>query len=416
MEAVFQTDSSFFNIILSNGTNITNDVINFEIIESIGEITRGNISLYDPYHIYSSQYLPTGTEFFLQWGYKKRNESIDILLNNPLEMTTTGQRKGLRSVIISPSGSGTNNGAVTYNCSFYAYEFLSQLQNIKVFDVGTKGTVIQQVLLNMNIASSVIDFKIQNEKLTSNTYVRQNESDFAFLVRLAYEWRCIFKLGYTEAGLLTALFVDNEKISDQKTISWVRSTNGAIVGSNKKLEYGIGTMANTISYSWSKNVGESGQGDGVNLQIINGETIITRTVVEDQAVKTLKLNQNRLKKFIEEHSENTEDITKQVFSATNLASRIGNTTVRYFFDEIESKTAPQGYGYSIQCEMIGDVTLAPPVEIRFGDGFPSELQDGNQGLTSFYIKTATHTLNADGYRTVIDIGDNVNITSSFIRG
>jgi hypothetical protein len=421
MEVIYQHDSSYFKISLPNSDNrdITNDVISLEITESIGEIITGNLSLNDPFHFYSSQLLPEGTEFKISWGYKNKWENLaqlEVSEKNPTELVNSGGvRQGLKAIIITPQGGGSNQGAITYNCKFYAYEYLQNLKETKVFSTGTKRTVIEEIFNSLGVKTSVIDFQRQNEQNTSTTSVRQNEGNIAFLIRLAYEWRCLFRTGYDQAGNLIAVFVDNSKIGDQTLSTFLMNITGG-VGSSKLLEYGMGSIANTLNYTWQRHIGESGQGDGVNVNIINGQPVITTYIAATETVKTLKLNENRLEEYIKQNKENEIEITKEIFNAKSLTSRVGKTTVQWFFDEIDSKTAPQGLGYTITGEIIGDPAFTPIVEIIFGEGFPAQLQNINVTINKFYVKSCIHRLSQSGYITSFEIGDAITIFGGFIRG
>lgn len=416
MEAIFNQDSSYFKISLSDGTEISTDVVSFEFTEEIGMMTKGSITLYDMQDFYGSTFL-NNPNFTLEFGYKTRNvnkSQAQQLSKNPKELLNTGIRTNIKCIGITPSWQYSNDGRKLFTISFYGQFFKSNLTEQTVSYQGTRTLVIQEAMTKLGVTVFNIDLGRQKKNLGANTYVRQTETTFRFLVRLAYEWHCVFQMGYNSAGLLAGMFVDQEKIGTES----VASFNAALVGSvggSKLLEYGIGsTLPNVITCNIQKHVGNSGQGDGTIINVINGQVVPTTYVTETQFVEVLILDEAELKRFIGEHQDQEKQIIKQVLGANNIDSTILDRTIRSFFKKTNFSTAPQGFGYSADIQMIGDPTLIPTIEIFFGHGFTKALQPKDK-LNKFYLSKATHKMSSQGYFTNITVGDSITVNQSFIK-
>jgi hypothetical protein len=417
MEAFFPIDQSYFRITFEGdkgNVNVSKNVISFSVTEEIQKMTNGSITLRDPQNIYSRQ-LKNGKTFSLEWGYKK--QTIDFSLakeKNPSEITGGSVRTNLKGYIQSPGGGGANNGELTYNCNFYGAEMQSNLKDTIWHRAGTKKQVIQSIMGTLGAANTFIDFEQQFEQLGENNAVLQNETPFRFLNRLAFEWRCVFKLGYTVSGNLIGLFIDNNKIDGSLSQNFQKLVNGGTTGSTKLFEYGIGSLyPNVIAYTWKHNIGDSGYGDGNKIEIINGKTVITNYTVENETVKISKLNEGRLREYIKNNPEQ-KDLLKDIVAANSLQSKIGDTTVGHFFDDPETKTAPQGLGYSVSLQVIGDPLFTCPMKATMGNGFPDMFKNDVGGLNKFFIKKVTHTINASGYKCSLEIADVITTFGGFV--
>lgn len=416
MENFFPIDNSFFNIKFDGEDgeiDITRNVESISVTEEIQKMTTGTIKINDPFGIYSRQ-LKNGKTFTLEWGYKKRGIDFNDEANDD-ELTGNRIRRGLRCFIQSPGGEGSN-GKLTYSCNFYSEEFKANLKDTVWYRDGTKKQVVEDAFetLGVETANQYIDFEIQDDQLGVDNAVLQNETTFKFLVRLAFEWRCLFKIGYNQSGDLIGLFIDNSKINDDKAKDFQKEVTGGDTGSTKVFEYGVNSKyPNVISYSWKHNIGDSGLGDGNRIEIINGKTVITNYTVEDQIVKISKLNEARLKQYIKNNPDQ-KDLLSDIIRANDLDSKIGETTVSYFFDVVETTTAPQGLGYSADLLIIGDVLMSPTIQVKFGNGFPDMFKNNFDGLNKFYIKRVTHNINNQGYKAQVQIADVITTFGGFV--
>lgn len=417
MEAFFPLDNSFFKIDFEGNTgtiSMTEDVISFSVTEEIQRMTTGSITLRDPYNVYSGE-LRNGKKFNLTWGYK--NKSINSLLalkKNPLEITGSSIRPKLIGYIQSPGGGGAQNGELTYNCNFYGAEVESNFRNIVWYRTGTKETVILDAFTQLGVVAPFVNFAQMSETLTENNAVMQNETTYKFLNRLALEWRCVFKLSYSVSGQLIGLFVDNNKLDGATAQSFQKLTTGGLTGSSKLFEYGVNSIyPNVINYTWKHNLGDSGLGDGNRIEIINGKSVITNYTVVDQNVVISKLNEVRLKEFIRTHPE-LKGLTRDIIAANSYTSKIGDLTVKDFFDTITTKTAPQGLGYSANIQTIGDPLFTCPMKATFGNGFPDFFKSDLSGINKFYIKKVTHNIDTNGYKCNLEIADSITAFGSFV--
>lgn len=417
MNAFFPIDNSFFSIIFEGDTgaiDVSKDVINFSLTEEIQKMITGQITLLDDYNIYS-RILKNGKTFIINFGYKKRGIDPKVaLLSNPDELSGDIIRRGLRCYIQSPGGTGASNGKLTYTCNFYGAEFQSNLQDTIWFRIGTKQTVILETFTKLGIQVPFVFFEQGFDQLTDDNAVLQNETPFKFLVRLAFEWRCVFKTGYTPSGQLAGLFVDNKSIDSAVAKNFQKLVTGGTTGSSKVFEYGVKSKyPNVISYSWKHNIGESGLGDGNRIEIINGKTVITNFTVEDQVVIISKLNEGRLQKYIKENPDQ-KGLLNDIIASNSLDSKIGDTTVRYFFDQVETTTAPQGLGYSANLNVIGDPLLSPTILVKFGNGFPDMFKNDFGGLNKFFIKKVVHSIDQNGYKSSVEVADIITTFGGFV--
>lgn len=419
MGTIYDQDSYYFKIITKDGTKIHDlgaKTISLEITEEIGMITRGNISIYDPTNVMAG-ILPFGQEFDIEWGYKKRGDPETIAklsIENPADMTSSGFRRGQKCMLVTPSWSYPADGKTIYNGTFYSWEYQQDYRKAKVYQSSTRSAVIREAFADMQVTSVFVRFDTENDSLNSAEYVRQNETNFRFLLRLAYEWHCFFKISYNSAGVLSGIFVENKFLGDQAVQAYVRAIVGGI-GSNKLLDRGLKAVApNVISALVARNVGENGQGSNVTIRIINGQTMVFRSVAGTNTVQVQRLDEQRLKTFIEENQDKAVQISKQVRAAENLQDEVLCKKIETFFDDVTASTAPEGLGWSIKCQMLGDPTLTPPLEVIFGKGFPADIQEQKGQINKYYVKSVTHKLDQYGYKCSLDCGDSITVFGGFV--
>jgi len=417
MDKFFPIDNSFFSVKFDGEDgeiDVTQNIEKISVTEEIQKMTTGSIQIHDPYNIYS-RHFKNGKTFTLEWGYKKKGIDFDANTNDD-ELTGNRIRRGLRCFIQSPSGGGDNNGKISYSCNFFSEEFKSNLKDTIWYRDGTRKQVIEDALevLGVNKNNQYIDFEIQDDQLGVDNAVLQNETTYKFLVRLAFEWRTIFSISHNQEGDLIGLFVDNAKINDNKAKDFQKESTGGDKGSTKLFEYGVNSSyPNVISYTWRHNIGDSGLGDGNRIEIIDGKTVITNYTVEDETVTISKLNEARLKQYIKDNPDQ-KDLLSDIVKANNLDSKIGDTTVRYFFDAVDTSTAPQGLGYSADLNIIGDVLMHPTIQVKFGNGFPDFFKNDFDGLNKFYIKKVSHSIDINGYKSSVQVADVITTFGGFV--
>jgi phage protein D len=393
-------DNAFFTV-ESDDVNLQNNdysrnLLSLSISEKKGRMPQGTLSFNDPQDLFS-RILRTGARLKISWGYKKGVVTPESLLTQRLnfdEITGDIQRRGMEVQVNSPSGGGAQNGQKTYNCNFFALGMRGD-DSARTWTEGTKADVIATIFDELGIlpTNRIIDFTIGTDALNYNQGVRQNESNFMFLSRLALEWRTLFHIGYNQAGQMAGIFVDQNKIGDPRYNQLFLSATGT----SHVLGY-KGELSNVISYSWDSAESQSGVGDNVKVEVVDGKITFRRFVAEQQKTITYRLNQQRIKE-VYENSESIQDslrITKELLSVQDFEQ------VKHFFDPVESSTAPFGYGYTIKAKLLGNPLMAPPNKIKISNGFPDVLD--NSGAF-WYIQTAKHTISRSGYFTDLEIID-----------
>ena len=425
MEIFFNKDSSFFNIespdlVFSPGVGksvtklISESMLSFSVTEELGKITMGKLHINDNDQIYS-RIFRNGMKFQLSWGYKQYGQNLSqasLGTKDPNELTGAGDRRGLECIIQSPGGSGSAGGVTDYNVTFYGDEYLGTKVRA-VFTGITRKQVVEQLFLKLNIVSTFIDFESSSDMLTNSTSIRQWETDFNLLLRLANEWKSMFITTFSPSGAKMGLFIDPQKLDSQKVKSFIKISTGSIKGYLRTLYYNDGERSNVKSYTWKHNVGVSGQGDRVELKLINGRVVTHRYIAKTQDVTTYRLNMVKInKKYASKNAADRAALVKNATSVKTLPE------AEWGFDAIESKTAPQGMGIEASVQMIGDPLLALPMEARFVGNFPALLQQSRGllgDLTRLFFRKITHNFTkSGGYQVTADIADAYTITGSAI--
>jgi hypothetical protein len=406
MAGLSNKDSSFFEIsspdIDIDETIYTQDMMSLTVQEEMGKLTQGTFRLNDPNGIYA-RILRTGVRLFLAWGYKDIDAypKADLVkVVNRDEFSGSIERRGIEVMVLQPSGSG-EGGKTVFNANFTSVGFRGD-EYIRVFRSGNKRSVISTVLSELGISMQDIRFQRMGELITPDTEIRQEESNFAFLTRLASrEWRALFAINYTPAGNLTAVFIDPWLLDSSPFQSQV--TGG--IGRSNYFDY-MGAVSNVISFKWSNNEGENAQGANVQMTIIDGKPTFVRYVVEDQTVITYRLVPERIRAEFERKGMDSgfvgqTKLLKEFLSVKDFES------IKRFFDPIEQKTAPQGYGYQISIRQFGNPLTIAGNQAKFGNGFPDQL--GNS-QTKWYIRKVNHSINRTGYFQEIEIVDSLTFT------
>ena len=418
MIGLYNSDSSFFNI-TSDDVNISKRVMNDDIIslsvsEEVGKATSGTLLLYDPNAAYPS-ILRKGTKLNITWGYKDVDTNIRTVLAlkvNPDEMQGTFQREGMTAYVMSPGGRGNEKGVITYSCNFYGTEWSKTAQR-KIYGTGrSKQDVIVEVFGNLGVTRYDIIFSRGYELITDNTQLLQWESDFKFLQRQARDWGCIFRIGYMPSGQLYGLFVDYDKFD---SVQFNKNVTGASWGSSIQLDYKWG-LANVISYEWRNHEGESGTGDHVNITWVNGKPTFMRYIAENETVKAYRFVPEKITEELNRRG-NTGGIASQTEYLKWATAEIDFNSMRElvskgYFVPVEEETAPQGLGYSINVDMLGNPMITPPMTVIFGKGF-------SDNLASYQFKTflrkVDHNIDRNGYKIRGEIVDTLTYTGgSFV--
>jgi len=396
-------DSSFFNI-TSGDVDITvlnEDIISFTYEEEMSRYNSGTISLYDDGNKYS-KILRLGARLNISFGYLRADQSLKnklVKTLNPNELDGGTARTGIRGVVQSPSGGGSNTGVVTYNCNFFGNEYLKG-KEYKVYVGISRGQLVRQLLQEIGATNVLINFTRQNEILNEDTQIMQRETNYRLLLRFAREWRTVFRISYDPAGNLTALFVSPSFL---QSTSIPKLMSGAIGGDTVLLDY-KGSINNVIEYTWANKAGEGGQGDNVRIvQGADGNPTFLRYVTSGETVKVYKLNEDRIKNKLR-GAKNFQDRNKLIKEWLNTDDF---EQVKWAFDPIEQSTAPQGLGYTMNVKMLGNPLLSAPLKILFTETFPVWFNPKNDKthIVNYYARKVTHTIDRSGYKMDLAIMD-----------
>ncbi len=398
-------DLSFFTVEspdLELGEYLGGDVVSLEVVEEMDKLDSGSLQLIDPNNVYS-RLLRVGAKLSITWGYIKGDLSPQSALGrefNVDEMTGSLERRGLLAFVTSPAGGGDQKGVMTYKCNFTALTQRGE-EKRKVYRGGTKGGVIGEVMDELGIVQRDVRFSAASDPLSGGKELPRWESAFKFLSRLGRELRVSFKVGYTPDGSLAAMFVDPGLVVSSPFNGWV--TGGS--GTGNFFDY-KGTVSNVISYDWVNHNGESGLGDNVQARFVDGQVQFFRYVAEDDRVVGWRLVPERLKVELERRGLEGGFEGKVAFVREYLGVE-SFEKVKRFFEPIESSTAPQGLGYTVNLRALGSPLHAVSNEASFGAGFPDQIGNAN---TKFYIRRVSHKIGIEGYFGGVQVVDAFRIT------
>lgn len=390
---LFNKDTSFFTL-ESTDVNLEtrvlqDDIVSLSVAEEMGKIESGSFTLNDPDHVYA-RILRPGVSLNVTWGYRTWDATIGGGFGSLVSVDTLNQnleRRGLKVFITSPAGAARQNGQVTYSANFLARD-MRGVQDIYVYRSGTKADIVAQVMQRLGVTRFDIRFERGTEVTTSDTAVRQWETDFKFLVRYSIEWRALFKIGYDQQGLLVGMFIDPDKLALSPFTEWVVGANRQ----NQLFEWKE-KQGNVISYNWRDKSGESGQGANVQIRYVNGQPTFYRYVTENQTVTAYRLVPERIERALEEQGLEG-GVAGQIELVNNWLSVRDFEEIERFFEPIDSSTAPQGIGYEIDLKSLGNVGYAVGAVANFGQGFPDQIGN-SQSL--FYLYSVNHQVGNEGY-------------------
>lgn len=365
----------------------TEDVISLSVEEAVKELPRGTLRFRDPNHAYS-RILRPGARMSVSWGVRRGLQSV---ARDPMEV-----------VVNSPGGGGSAQGEVTYDCSFMALGFRGS-EAVRWWEGGTKADVVVGAMRRLGVKVTEVNFKRGSEAVTSSSKVCQYEGDFRFLVRLADEWRCAFRVGFSRNGTV-ASFVDYDRLG--------ASTFSSLVGgySSTELHYG-GLRANVLSYTWKDQSMDAAQGQGARVVMVDGKPQIFRQVVEDERVVTYRLVPERIEQELERHGQaDRTELLLDYLSAKDFSQ------VKRFFVEDVSTTAPQGSGVTASVRLMGDPSLTEGMVVSFGDGFPDRLGSRGPGDSrTWWARRVTHEISRSGYLCGMEVCDAYAISPTGVK-
>lgn len=401
---ILNKDSSFFTVespdITLENQDFSKDLISLSITEKTGAMPQGTLQFYDPEHHYS-RILRTGARLRISWGYKSYFETPDSLLAKTLNFDeVTGEliRRGYEGFVSSPTGGGSGDGVITYNCNFNAHRFRGTSEP-KIYKNIKKKDIISRAFDDLGIDSikRIIDFSLGEDFVYEE---RQYETTFAFILRKAIDYHAFFQIAFSSQGEPVGFFADEAKVGDDTFVGWTLGATGKsnIIGYKGKLN-------NVISYTWNSSESESGIGDHVIIDIVDGQVVFRRYAAEEDSVVTWRLDPEKIQKVYSE--EVNQGLDAQIRLTKNLLSKNDFEQIKRFFTRVESPTAPNGYGYRINCEMIGNPLYIPGNLIKISNGFPDRLCADQ---SKWYLQTVTHKIDRRGYFMSIEVVDTFNMS------
>ena len=402
---IYNNGTYFFNIKTNNieiNSVINDDVISFTLCETLGEMTNGSLTMEDDNDVYSRIFV-NGMQFSISFGYRSFNSFTGPYV--------TSFRKDIQCVVASPSGGGQSNGSKTFTVTFYSLDVADRKQ-YRVFTAeGNRANVISKLLLEtgVELENQTISFKKGAYPVDAENQIRQYETSFALLSSLAREWGCLFWISTNAAGQRLGSFIDPTQIA-QSGLQYIQQITPGI--QPLELYFNAGPNSNVISYDWQQHIGDGANGDAINIRTdFKGRMIFDRVVVENDKFVAYTLNPDRIEKALDK-AGNNGNYTEFV---NNLLSQPEfNKTVKYYFDAAESSTAPQGFGFTITVQMVGDPFLLPYRQVSFKAGFPAALNA--HGLSQdFFILKAAHSITKGGYMTSIEIVDSYTLAGSYLK-
>jgi len=349
---------------------ITEKVISFSVSESMGEITSGQIQVYDN-DFYFADNLVSGTGMAIEWGYIQPDLSYLYAsknVNTEDDIRGASTRKGIQARVLSPSGSGSSTGIITYNCSFYTNEYSDETE-FEVYNL--KMQTINELFKKIGVKKSIIRIDNANERFNS---ILQRESDYNLLKHLANKWGVLFKTWYMQGGTLSAFFVQPEFL---KKAVFANVFNGVKSGSVITLDYKAG-RCNVKSYNLSMHIVDNGGGQHQKVTFTNEKPVYE-----------------------------ISDANPAPSSADSKSPdrAIAQLTAKKITTQVD--TEKPGVGYNINANVIANPLWTPGMIVKFGEGFPAFLKAKNANI-DFYVKRVTHTISKSGYDMSIEIGDIFN--------
>lgn len=396
---ILNQDSSFFKIESPDIKSkiSSKDIISFTYVEEMQNYNTGSLSIYDPDHVYST-ILTIGTRLIISFGYGEQN-LLQFKKSTSKQVYGSNSRGNIKALVVNPSGNANNRGVVVFNCSFYGNEFLDE-RNFQVHKKMTKKALIYKLLTNLGCQLMEVNFTQDSELLDETKEIMQNESNYNLLVKLAKEWRAMFRVSYNSLGQMTGIFISPQNIENPSIAPLMCGAPG---GTSIFLEYKEG-IANVLDYNWKNHAGDSGSGDNTRIiQGADGRVSFLRYVTKDDKVTVYKLNSDRIMQRLRQ-VDNFEDRLKL---EVDYLKRRDFKSVAWAFDPISLSSAPQGLGYGMNAKIIGNPLTSAPLRVLFGKGFPTWFTPEKEGTTlaNMYAKKVSHVIDNTGYKCDLEILD-----------
>ncbi len=222
--------------------------------------------------------------------------------------------------------------------------------------------------------------------------------------RLAFAENVFFRITHDRTGKLIGIFITPDKL---ERISLPETILG-VPGLFRSFEYRQSDQSNVISYTWKRHIGEGGSGSNTRILIINGQPVFQRFDAQTETIKSWRLKPDKIRTELAKKDSLADKTTlmKQWIDVSDFEE------IKHFFEAVDSSTAPEGFGYTINLETMGDPMLTVGLRIRFGGGFPDRLNQVKVGAlgTTFYLRKVTHSIDRSGYKCAVEVADVFTIT------
>jgi hypothetical protein len=382
------------------------DVKGLTIIEELNKSVQGSLSLNDPSMMYP-RLLRNNAEILLSWGYKANGMPLEYMFGqgDVDKFSKNYERRGLSVLVLNPSGEGLADGSASFSCGFLAKGWHGS-PIFATYDSGTKYQVVEQAMFRMGVTKNAIRFDASSDKYSSESVERQSETDFQFLARLASEWRCFFRMGYSPDGETFAIFSEFKYAGQVQqavfagvggvfaspVISWRNSNRGDLLA---------------INYNWANEEGENGQGDNVKITYVNGHPMYQRFTMSGDSIMVWTLDTDAVSQYVKDGHDITPVMSAESFDDPN---------VKQFWIPAKQTTAPNGLGYTISIHMLGNPSLTAGMVLHLGSGFPAIFDRTDEGSPiQFIIRKASHTIGTGGYFTDLEVVDIATISAVGVR-
>lgn len=405
-------DSSFFNVEVEDvlkdkskvGRDISQRIQSLEINEELGQGITGSLNILDSEYHTISYMMRMGRRIKIKWGYKNNDfsgtDAYSKQKNNKEIFSKGLMQRYIEGFIRNPSGNASENGTVMYNCNFITLLGIGATNKIYGRRGMTKLDVVREVFQKMEVVETYIKFARQREPVGGDTAIRQDSvSDFRFLNTLALEWRCMFRIAMNKDGKQIGLFCDYHE--DSIVENFFKSTMNCL-GDTVLMEYKLG-KANVKSYSWSQSDSGNGSGDNARITMVNGQPQITRTVARTETVEVYKLDVNKIRKEMMDRAGDPSAIVSHLNKLMEY-NTMDELVEKGYYKRATETTAPQGAGFSLDMECIGNPLCTAPAKIMFGQGFPDLFRASNKKMR-FFVQSVSHKISSSGYMMSIKISD-----------
>lgn len=403
-------NSAFFKVEIENTKGVKVDgaltdaltkyVKSLTIKEEAHKYITGSIEFYDSNLCEIASILKLGTKLDITWGYK----SWDVAVTRTKEyMSVSAPQRKIKAIVSQPSGGGSSNGEISYNCEFFQLLDGNNQKHKQYKYPMVKKNIVIAAMTDMGIRPDLqfISFDRENETVDwTGAVIQDYETPFKFLNRLSMEWRAIFRVGYTTKGDAVGLFV-----SPGRETAFQSGVMGA-VGLYNEFRYKT-DRPNVISYSWNYSAGLNGSGDNVRVVIINGKTEFIRTRAESGKIKYYKLNTDKMKS---EMSAGDYKAKIGLFKEWMSEENFDKLVKKGYFTEVASSFAPQGIGFTIHLETIGNPFITSPNKAIFKGAFPDYFLESEKRNMYYYITSVTHSISSNGYKNSLSVVDSFTFT------